>query len=308
MESPVTPGGTGLVAYQWMAWRGFLAARLFPAATPLLARFDDSVEAVLAAIPAGATHFLFHINVSVTAGFPARRAELLAALAARGIRTINDRITDISKPSLQRMLAFLALPVVLADRTMPADTPVIVKTSLNHGGQTERYLPAAELARLGMHLAPPGVGAEDYRIMPAGDVPGPAWDDKALCIERFISNDEGRYHRAYLWQDRLVLWEGINPAPIKKSFADTSNRLSRFVLVEGRYRPMAGSDTGPEALLEQLAAFAPAIGLSFATIDAVCDDGGRHYIIDVNTTPYIDVDTPHFRSRAADILDHLGGG
>ena len=152
--------------------------------------------------------------------------------------------------------------MVLADRTLPADTPVIVKTSLNHGGETERYLPAAELARLGMHLAAPGVGP-DYRVMPAGDMPGPSWDDKALCIERFISNDEGRYHRAYLWQDRLVLWEGINPAPIKKSFADTSNRLLRFVLVEGRYRAAAGSDTGPEALLAQLAAFAPAIGLSF---------------------------------------------
>jgi len=81
----------------------------------------------------------------------------------------------------------------------------------------------------------------------------------------------------------------------------------RFVLVEGRYRPAAGSDTGPEALLAQLAAFAPAIGLNFATLDAVCDNEGRHYIIDVNTTPYIDVNTPLFRSRAADILDHLGG-
>jgi hypothetical protein len=207
-----------------MAWRGFLASRLFPAATPLHARFDDSVEAVLAKIPPNATHFLFHINVSVTAGFPARRAELLAALEARGIRTINDCVTDISKPALQRTFASLALPVVLADRTLPADTPVIVKTSLNHGSETERYLPAAELTRLGMHLAAPGVGP-DYRVMPASDVPGPSWDDKALCIERVISNDEGRYHRAYLWQDRLVLWEGINPAPTKKSFADTSNRF-----------------------------------------------------------------------------------
>jgi hypothetical protein len=305
IDTPPT-GGAGLVVYQWMAWRGFLASRLFPAATPLHARFDDTVEAVLAKIPPNATHFLFHINVSVTAGFPARRAELLAALAMRGLRTINDRVTDISKPALQRTFASLALPVVLADRTMSADTPVILKTSLNHGGETERYLPAVELARLGMHLAAPDVGP-DYRIMRVADVPGPAWDDKALCIERFISNDAGRYHRAYLWHDRLVLWEGINPAPIKKSFADTSNRLSRFVLVEGRYQPAAGSEPGPQALLEQLAAFLTGTGFSFGTIDAVCDNEGRHYIIDVNTTPYIDVNTPHFRSRAADIIDHLGG-
>jgi hypothetical protein len=183
---------------------------------------------------------------------------------------------------------------------MPAATPVIVKTSLNHGGQTERYLPASELARLGMHLGEPGMGPANYPIMRAGDVPGPSWDDKALCIERFISNDEGRYHRAYLWQDRLVLWEGINPAPIKKTFSDVSSRTSRFVLVDGRYRPVAGSDPGPQALLAQLATFVTAIGFSFGTIDTVCDNDGRHYIIDVNTTPY-------FRSRAPDILDHLSG-
>jgi hypothetical protein len=283
-----------------MAWQGFLASSLFPAATRLRARFDDSVEAVLAAIPARATHFLFHINVTVTAGFPARRAELIAALAARGIRTINDRATDLSKPFVQRVCASLALPVALADRSMPAATPVIVKTSLNHGGQTERYLPASELARLGMHLGEPGLGPANYPIMRAGDVPGPSWDDPALCIERFISNDEGRYHRAYLWQDRLVLWEGINPAPIKKTFSDVSSRTSRFVLVDGRYRPVAGSDPGPQALLAQLATFVTAIGFSFGTIDTVCDNDGRHYIIDVNTTPY-------FRSRAPDILDHLSG-
>src|SRR6267154_3518929 len=285
----------GLVVYEWMAWQGFLVESLFPAATRVRARFDDSVEAVLAGIPPQTTHFLFHLNVTVTAGFPARRDELLAALAARGIRAINDRVTDISKPFVQRTCAAHSLNVALATRTMPADEPVILKTSLNHGGKTERYLPPGELARLGMQLPAPGMGPENYGVMRAGDVPVSSWDDPTLCIERFISNDEGRYHRAYLWQDRLVLWEGINPAPIKKSFADTSNRLSRFVLVEGRYRPVAGLDTGPEALLAQLAAFAPAIGLSFATIDAVCDNEGRHYIIDVNTTPYIDVNTPNFR-------------
>jgi len=290
----------GLVVYEWMAWQGFLVESLFPAATRVRARFDDSVEAVLAGIPPQTTHFLFHLNVTVTAGFPARRDELLAALAARGIRTINDRVTDISKPFVQRTCAVHSLNVALAARTMPADEPVILKTSLNHGGKTERYLPAGELARLGMQLPAPGMGPENYGVMRAGDVPVSSWDDPTLCIERFISNDEGRYHRAYLWQDRLVLWEGINPAPIKKTFADVSSRTSRFVLIEGRYRPEAGSDPGPQDLLAQLAALAPALGLSFGTIDGVFGNDGRHYIVDVNTTPF-------FRSRAASILDHLGG-
>ena len=123
----------GLVVYEWMAWRGFLASSLFPAATRLHARFDDSVEAVLARIPPQATHFLFHLNVSVTTGFPASRAELLAALAARGIRPINEGVTDISKPFIQRACAALSLPSTLAARTMPPDTLVMIKSSLNAG-------------------------------------------------------------------------------------------------------------------------------------------------------------------------------
>lgn len=284
-----------------MAWRGFLASRLFPAATRLPARYNDSVETVLAALPADAMHFLFHIGLTATAGFPERRAEILAALAARGIQTINDRVTDVSKPFMQLVCARLALPVALAECSMSADTPVIVKTSLNHGGQTERFLPPTLLARLGMHLAAPGMGPANYPVMRLGDVPQASWDDKALCIERFISNDVGRYHRAYLLQDRLVLWEGINPAAIKRTFGDVSSRTSCFILVDGRYRPVAGSDPGPEALLAQLAGFVTAIGFSFGTIDAVCDNDGRHHIIDVNTTPY-------FRTLAPDVLDHLGGG
>ena len=288
-----------------MAWQGFLAQALFPEATRLRARWDDTVEAVLAGIPAGATQFMFHISVTVSAtasaGFPERRAELLAALLARGVQPVNERATDISNPFTQALCAELGLPVALARRDMPADRPVMVKTSLNHGGKIERYLPPAVLARLGMHLGDPGMGPHNYQVMRADYVPAPAWDDPALCIERFIWNDAGRYHRAYVWRDRLVLWEGINPSLIKKTFGDVSSRTSRFVLVDGRYRPAPGSEAGPEALLEQLATFLPAIGLDFGTVDAMCDNEGRHYIVDVNSTPF-------FRSRAPDILAHLGGG
>ena len=53
-------------------------------------------------------------------------------------------------------------------------------------------------------------------------------------------------------------------------------------------------------MLEQLSAFVTAIGLDFGTIDAVCDNEGRHYIIDLNTTPF-------YRTQDPDIVDHLGG-
>jgi hypothetical protein len=282
-----------------MAWRGFLASSLFPAATRQHARVDDSVEAVMGRIPTQATHFLFHLNVSVTTGFPECRAQLLAELAARGIRPINDGVTDISKPFIQRACATLSLPSTLAARTLPPDTPVMIKSSLNAGGKTEKYLSPAVLAKLGMHMAE-NVVPEDYKVMRAADVPSQWWDDPSLCIERYISNEQGRWHRIYIWRDRIVLREAINPNPVKKMGGDVKSRLLRFVLVGGRYRASDGSDPGPERLLEHLAAFIPAIGLHFGTLDAVSNDDGEHYIIDVNTTPF-------FGSRSAYVLDHLGG-
>lgn len=279
---------------------GFLAARLFPAATRLHAHFEDSVESVLARIPPETTHFLFHISVTITTAFPASRAGLLAALAARGIRTINAGVTDISKPAIQRQCAEFSLPVALAARTLPADTPVIVKTSLNFAGKTEKYLPQSELARLGMHLAQHVPDPGNYRIIAAGEVPQSWWDDPALCIERYISNDEGRYHRALLWQDRLAVLEAINPHSIKKADGNVSNRWLRFRLVGGRYRSADGLDSDLEPLLTQVAAYAHATGLSFGAIDAVLSNRGEHYIIDVNTTPFT-------RPIHAEIYDHLGG-
>jgi len=283
-----------------MAWRGFLAARLFPAATRLHAHFEDSVESVLARIPADATHFLFHISATITTAFTSSRADLLAALGARGIRTINASLTDISKPAIQRQCAELSLPVALAARTLPADTPVIVKKSLNFAGKTEKYLPQSELARLGMHLAHHVPDPENYRIMPAGDVPQPWWDDPALCIERYISNDEGRYHRALLWQDRLAVLEAINPHPIKKAAGNASSHWLRFRLVDGRYRPADGSRADLEPLLAQVAAYARATGLRFGAIDTVLSNSGEYYLIDVNTTPFT-------RPIHEEIYDHLGG-
>jgi hypothetical protein len=140
--------------------------------------------------------------------------------------------------------------------------------------------------------AQPALGREVPDMLPLREqvaatrplsVPAPWWDDPALCIERFISNDQGRYHRAYLWQDRLAMVEAINPAPVKKTRGNVWSRTLWFCRVDGRYRPANESDPGPERLLAQVAAFA-----------------GEYYIIDVNTTPYT-------RPSHSEFLDHLRG-
>jgi hypothetical protein len=283
-----------------MARRGFLVASLFSKATYLRAQPDDKAAAVLGAIPPQATHLLFHLSATITTSFPASRGELLDALAARGIQTINDRASDISKPFIQRTLAALSLPSALAERSLQPETPVFVKTSLNFGGKTERHLPPAELQRLGMHLSNQVGGPSAYKTMPAADVPPQWWDDPALCIERYISNADGRWHRALVWQDRLVLVEGINRYRIKKLATNIESRSFYCTLVDGRYRAPTGMSAIVERVLTQLAVFVPAFGLEFGAIDLVSSDSGEPYIIDVNTTPY-------FLVQDANVLDHLGG-
>src|SRR5205085_971583 len=183
---------------------------------------------------------------------------------------------------------------------MPPETPVMVKTSLNFGGKTERSLLPAELKRMGMHLSSHLTGPSDYRVIRVADVPQQWWDDPSLCIERYIANNHSRWHRAIVWQDRLILVEGINPYPIKKLATNVESRSFYCTRVDGRYRASAQVAASIEHLLKQLAVFVPAIGLEFGAIDVVSSNGGEHYVIDVNTTPY-------FLVKAADVLDHLGG-
>ena len=59
-----------VVVYEWLTSRQFLAWVLFPEAVGRQASPDDTVESVLAGLPADARFFLFHLNC--TASVPGR--------------------------------------------------------------------------------------------------------------------------------------------------------------------------------------------------------------------------------------------
>src|SRR5262249_25803194 len=158
----------------------------------------------------------------------------------------------------------------------------------------ERQLPLPELQRMGMHLARHVSGPSAYKIVRADAVPPQLWDDPSLCIERYITNDQDRWHRAIIWQDRLVLVEGINRYRIKKLATNVESRSFYCTLVDDRYRVSTEASPRIERVLAQLAVFVPAFGLQFGAIDVVSSNSGEPYIIDVNTTPY-------FLVKAADV-------
>jgi hypothetical protein len=292
-----------LAVYQWNGWEGYLAADLFPGSARIRANFEDHPRDVLRGLPRGCESFLFHLDCSRTARFPRKRHELIRALLDRGIRLVNEQVEDITKPFIQQLCQRLGLPTTALGGDIGPATPVIVKTALNHGGEPDGSLSPGERAYLGL---PPDSqfvrGAQDYKVLAFEEVPESWFDDPALQVERFVSNRQQRWFRAFVWLDRMYLVEAVNPCPVKKMQTNTARVDRNFVRREGRYVP---ADTTPgvdETLLSTLAAVVDGMGLEFGTVDLVCSDDPAYYVVDVNSTPYWRVRHPptiaHLRSAS----------
>lgn len=279
-----------LAVYHWNGWDGYLAAHLFSDCVTITAKFTDSPGDVLQRLPNDCKCLLFHLDCSRTVRFPKARAELICALRDRGIRLVNEQVQDITKPFIQGLCQHLGLPTTALAATLPPTTQVIVKTILNHGGEPEGNFSAAQRAYLGLPPTSRVVGsAKDYKVLALGEVPKSWFSDPALQIERFISNRQNRWFRAYVWLDRLCLTEAFNPHPIKKMLSNTARLDSNFLLQEGRYVSADGARGVDETLLSTLAAVVAGMNLEFGTIDAVCSDDPAYYVVDVNTTPFWNV-------------------
>ncbi|MFL6846324.1 MAG: hypothetical protein ACJ8ER_15765 [Allosphingosinicella sp.] len=276
-----------LAVYEWNDWEGYLAAHLFHDSVRIRAELADRSRDVLQRLPPDCGSLLFHLDCSQTARFPEKRVELIHALRDRGIRPINELVEDITKPFIQRLCQQLGLPTTALSGDVPPMTRVIVKTALNHGGEPEATLSPYQRARLGLPPVSQVVrNALDYRVSTWAEVPKRWLGDPALQIERFVSNRQNRWFRAFVWLDRLCLVEAINPHPIKKMTTNSARHDHNFLLRAGRYISSDGAQDVDETLLKTLASVVSAMKLEFGTIDAVCSDDPVYYVVDVNTTPY----------------------
>jgi len=273
--------GTGTwVLYHWLSDSGYFIHAVVPECMRLAARVDDTMPAVLHAVPPGTTHFAFHLNCTVTGRFPEERGALVEALTSRGIRVLNGGATDISKQRVQRLCSELGLLTVTATRDGNPDEMVIVKTDLNFGGDSEWALSGEQRAALGITEGSDIIWKPNhYRVIPRREVEAQWWTDRRLVCERFVSNREERWYRAFLFLNRLAVCELLNPNQIKKVNESTVRRVWMVSLDDAAVPPDA-----PVGLMESLARFVRALPLDFGTVDVVADDAGAHYVIDVNTT------------------------
>lgn len=285
--------GEGLAVLEWNAWHGFMAALLFPRADRIVVDTGERWERLLDRIPARTRAVLPHIDLSRTSRVPRGRAELCAALRDRGVRILNEHVTDISKGHVQRECARLGLPTVAAAREGDPEERVIVKTVLNAGGKKERWLTRGERRRLGVgplsrHLR----CADDYRVLRRRDVPRSWWSDPSLCVERYVDNSRNAFYRFYMVGRRQAVSRAVAAVPVRRMEGELERRNFLF-------HDFAGEGVSP-GMLETARAFVAGFRLDFGALDLVEDDDGRAYVVDVNQTPYWGSESQ------AGMLEHLG--
>lgn len=291
---------TPLVVYDWFTLPGFLVYAIADTPIVLKAAVQDSVDLVLAGIPEGTTHFLFHLNCTRTARFPVDRTHLIRGLEARGIRVLNKRATDISKAVLQSRCQALGLPSVhtSAGDGLPDDV-IIVKSNLNYGGANEWALTMEEREILGVGSGSTMIYEPNhYLVMPRREIQADWWEDSQLVCERFVGNPEGRWLRGFRCMDRFVLCEMESPEQVKKV---GSSRLLRTWMIQPNREESMPDDAVAARTLADILRLADDVGLDFGAVDAMIGADGTPYIIDVNTTPA-------YYSPAPGLAAHLRGG
>lgn len=294
-----------ITIYDWQTLPEFLAFALLPDARIISAQTDDDAARVLTAIDTDTSWLLFHLNCTETSQFPSSRDSVVSTLHARGIRTLNAYVTDISKRTVQARCARLGLPTTRASRDGEPHEQLIVKTNSNYGGEIEREMPEATRQKLG--LAPPSATitrAGDYPVMSREEIPEPWWDDASLVFERFITNREDRWYRAYVLLSRLVISEMTNPAAVKK--VGRSAMTQQWYFSAGDGDDAAARVDCPPALLDAVHRVRVDARLDFGAIDVMMSDEGIPYVIDINSTPAYYFPVPGLIEHLSAALMHAG--
>jgi len=257
-----------LSAAEWLVYDAsgidyaeYLLPRLLPNASRLVARADDNVARIVAALETR-LGFAFHIDRSDAGAFPRERGALCAALRARGVRILNAALHDVTKRRLHALVRRAGLPSAAAEREGDPDERLIVKTNLNYGGLPEARARGS---------AEPGEMPR-YQVLRRYRIPDELWDDPALVIERFVSNANGRMYRAFVAFDRLVTLATTSPYEIKRVPNDARLALEDRAV--------------PGALQTTVRTFVRSAGVDFASIDLVYADGGPFMVVDLNPTPF----------------------
>lgn len=274
-----------LCIYEWRSWRDFLLPMVFPDATRLRANLGETSSDLLNRLPPRTEAFAFYVNLTDTRRTPLRRSAFSRALRARGIRILNEHVTDISKHRVQGVCAQAGLRQTIASRAGNPDEILIVKSNANYGGEKEEFLNTSQRRTLDLAPRPRSILRHDgYLIVPRRDVSPEHWRSRQTIVERFIDNRYDVFYRAHKVLDAMIVSRMVNPAGIKKMWRHIPRINWNLRLPE--LTPIKGPRPAPAHVIRAVSRFCTAFALDVGSIDVLEDDQGECYVIDVNASPF----------------------
>jgi hypothetical protein len=279
--------GDRVAVLEWRAWEGFLLTHVLGDRAVRIETdpFGEFPSGQFERICASCTAVCFQINLSVRDRLPLRIQDLAQRFVDRGIHVVNGLVQDVRKSTLQAHLRSIGLASLTAAPNGPAEEILFVKTDLNYGGELEKLLPPESIAAVGLApLISRDIGAYHYQAFERGTIPKQTWIDAGLVIEKYVTNSENSFYRAYFSGQRIIIVKAFSAGMIKKLSGD--DRDTNFVTDLDALK--AGTDEQPisERLKADVAAFVEHTPVDFGCIDIVHDGRDEHYIIDLNLTPY----------------------
>lgn len=287
MASPPEADGGTIAVLEWQAWKGFLLSHVLGDAAVLIETdpFREFPAEQFDRICNSAPTVCFQINLSVRGRLPLGIRDLTNRFAERGVYVVNGLVQDIRKSTLHAHLEAIGLLSPKASRSGSADEMLFVKTALNYGGDLERWLPPESIAVAGFErLISPDFKAYGYTMVERGRIDEDIWTDPALVVEKYISNAEDSFYRVYFSGKQIIIVKAFAPRVIKKLSGDS--RDTNFVTDLEHLK--AGTDELPisATLKRDVATFVEQTPVEFGCLDIVHDGHDKHYVIDLNLTPY----------------------
>jgi hypothetical protein len=272
-------------------WFGFMVESLYPAAHRVTLTPGDRVSSVLASLPPSTRGVLININLSYTAGF-------LDPDTGWPLPVLNAGATDVRKRTIHERAASLGIPSARACESGAPDERVIVKTTLNYAGKPERLM----RERFGDRAAPftQDLGdATDYVVCRRDQLAPATWTDPSLVVERYVTNPDGLFIRAYVVGPAAVITLAWASSDIKKLSLPQSDRRDYYFWDTTPLGPTSAVAARALAVARPLAS---ALGADFCGIDCAVDADGSVIPVDVNKTPYWG------HPRESPVLAHLRHG
>ncbi len=282
------PSSGGKVAVlEWRAWDGFLLTHVLgdDAVRIETDPFHEFPSVQFDHICDSFTTVCFQINLSVRGRLPLRIRDLNSRFVERGIYVVNGLVQDIRKSTLHAHLESIGLCSPKASPSGSSEEILFVKTDLNYGGDLERWLPPESIAAAGFErLISSSIGAYRYKTVERGMLQQSIWTDPAIVVEKYVDNAEDSFYRVYFSGEQIIIVKAFAPGIIKKLSND--QRDTNFVTDLKHLE--AGTDELPisAALKRDVATFVEETPVEFGCIDIVHDGHDKHYIIDLNLTPY----------------------